>query len=216
MIHALNNYESQKKNGSGIYYYIPKLESWQEAKLVGTLLKSLEQAMGLPRGSLKVKVLNERAEFVLQQEVIEWVLRENLIGPNVGRWDYLNSREDMFHHDPDMVIPNPTAVTMIEPSMTALHAAQRAARAARRRDADRRHGGADAEPARAPARRQGAARHLVRQAARAADRALQDRRQAVRHLSPELGGDGQPRVRRGGQGTARDRVRAAPDRRGQD
>ena len=61
VIHALNNYESQKKNGSGVYYYIPKLESWQEAKLVGTLLKSLEQAMGLPRGSLKVKVLNERA-----------------------------------------------------------------------------------------------------------------------------------------------------------
>jgi malate synthase len=118
VIHALNNYESQKKNGSGVYYYIPKLESWQEAKLVGTLLKSLEEAMGLPRGSLKVKVLNERAEFVLQQEVIEWVLRENLIGPNVGRWDYLNSREDMFHHDPEMVIPNPTSVTMTEPSMT--------------------------------------------------------------------------------------------------
>jgi malate synthase len=118
VIHALNNYESQKKNGSGIYYYIPKIETWQEAALVGTLIKLLEQGMGLPRGSLKIKVLNERAEFALQQEVIEWVLRENLIGPNVGRWDYLNSREDMFHHDPDMVIPNPTSVTMTEPSMS--------------------------------------------------------------------------------------------------
>lgn len=118
VIHALNNYESQKKNGSGIYYYIPKLESWQEAKLVGTLLKSLEEAMGIPRGTLKVKTLNERAEFALQQEVIEWVLRENLIGPNVGRWDYINSREDMFHHDPSMVFPNPASVTMTEPSMS--------------------------------------------------------------------------------------------------
>src|SRR6266508_1972399 len=118
VIHALNNYESQKKNGSGIYYYIPKLESWQEAKLVGTLLKSLEETMGIPRGALKVKTLNERAEFALQQEVIEWVLRENLIGPNVGRWDYINSREDMFHHDSSMVFPNPASVTMTEPSMS--------------------------------------------------------------------------------------------------
>lgn len=118
VIHALNNYESQKKNGSGIYYYIPKLESWQEARLVGTLLKSLEDAMGIPRGTIKIKMLNERAEFALQQEAIEWVLRENLIGPNVGRWDYINSREDMFHHDPSMVFPNPSAVTMTEPSMS--------------------------------------------------------------------------------------------------
>jgi malate synthase len=118
VIHALNNYEAQKKNGSGIYYYVPKVESWQEARLVGALLKSLEEAMGIPRGTLKIKMLNERAEFALQQEIIQWVLRENLIGPNVGRWDYINSREDMFHHDPSMVFPDPSAVTMAEPSMS--------------------------------------------------------------------------------------------------
>jgi malate synthase len=118
VIHTLNNYESQKKNGSGIYFYIPKLESWQEAKLVGTLLKTIEEAIGVPRGTIKIKTLNERAEFALQQEAIEWVLRENLIGPNVGRWDYINSREDMFHHDASMVFPNPSAVTMTEPSMS--------------------------------------------------------------------------------------------------
>ena len=118
VLHTLNNYESQKKNGSGIYFYIPKLESWQEARLVGTLLKSIEEAIGVQRGTIKIKMLNERAEFALQQEVIEWVLRENLIGPNVGRWDYINSREDMFHHDASMVFPNPSAVTMTEPSMS--------------------------------------------------------------------------------------------------
>ncbi len=118
VIHALNNYASQTRNGSGIYYYVPKIESWREARLVGRLLKSIEHAMGLPRGTLKIKMLNERAEYALQQEVIQWVLRENLIGPNVGRWDYLNSREDMFHSDPAMVIPNPNAITMTEPSMS--------------------------------------------------------------------------------------------------
>jgi malate synthase len=119
VIHALNNYESQARRGSSVYFYVPKLESWQEACIVGRLLRALEETMGLGRGRLKIKVLHERAEFLLQQELIQWVLRANLIGPNVGRWDYINSREEMFRNDPAMVIPNPTAVTMTEPSMTA-------------------------------------------------------------------------------------------------
>ena len=118
VIHALNNYDSQQKNRSGIYYYVPKIETWQEARIVSMLLKRLEEAMGLRRGSLKIKMLNERAEYALQQEAIMWVLRENLIGPNVGRWDYINSREEMFRHDPAMVIPDPNAVLMTEPSMS--------------------------------------------------------------------------------------------------
>jgi len=118
VIHAVTNYEAQKKNGSGIYYYVPKIETWQEARLVAKLLKQLEAALGLTRGTLKIKMLNERAEYALQQEVIMWVLRENLIGPNVGRWDYINSREEMFRHDPSMVIPDPPSVTMTEPSMS--------------------------------------------------------------------------------------------------
>ena len=118
IFHAVSNYDTQKKNGSGVYYYIPKIETWQEARLVAGLLKKVEEALGLKRGSLKIKMLNERAEYALQQEAIMWVLRENLIGPNVGRWDYLNSREEMFRHDPDMVIPDPNTVTMTEPSLT--------------------------------------------------------------------------------------------------
>ena len=118
VMHAVNNYDTQKKHGSGVYYYIPKIETWQEARLVSQLLKRLEEAIGVPRGSLKIKMLNERAEYALQQEAIMWVLRENLIGPNVGRWDYLNSREEMFRHDPQMVIPDPNTVTMTEPSLT--------------------------------------------------------------------------------------------------
>ena len=118
VIHALNNFDSQARNKSGVYYYVPKIETWQEARLVGKLLKRLEEAMGLRRGSLKIKMLNERAEYALQQELIMWVLRENLIGPNVGRWDYINSREEMFRLDPAMVIPDPNTITMTESSMS--------------------------------------------------------------------------------------------------
>ena len=118
VIHALSNFDSQQKNGSGIYYYVPKIESWQEARLVSKLLKQLEEAMGLKRGTLKIKMLNERAEYAMHQELIMWVLRENLVGPNVGRWDYINSREEMFRSDPAMVIPDPNTIAMTEPSMS--------------------------------------------------------------------------------------------------
>ena len=118
VIHAVINFDNQKSHGSGIYYYVPKIETWQEARLVARLLKWVEEALGLARGTLKIKMLNERAEYALQQEAVMWVLRENLIGPNVGRWDYLNSREEMFRHDPAMVIPDPNTVTMTEPSLT--------------------------------------------------------------------------------------------------
>ena len=118
VIHALNNFDSQQRNQSGVYYYVPKIETWQEARLVGRLLKQLEEAMGLRRGSLKIKMLNERAEYALQQELIMWVLRENMIGPNVGRWDYINSREEMFRQDPTMVIPDPNTIAMTESSMS--------------------------------------------------------------------------------------------------
>ncbi len=118
IMHAVSNYDTQKKHGSGVYYYVPKIETWQEARLVSKLLKQVEEALGLGRGTLKIKMLNERAEYALQQEAIMWVLRENLIGPNVGRWDYLNSREEMFRHDPAMVIPDPNTVAMTEPSLT--------------------------------------------------------------------------------------------------
>ena len=208
VIHAVSNYDTQKKNGSGVYYYVPKIETWQEARLVSRLLKRLEEALGLPRGSLKIKMLNERAEYALQQEAIMWVLRENLIGPNVGRWDYLNSREEMFRHDPQMVIPDPNTVTMTEPSLTyyTMRNALLALLAGGMPIGG--HGGADAESRRTGERREGAARHLVRQAARAADRAVRDQRQTPRHVPAELGRDDCAGLRRGRARAARHRRRA--------
>ena len=118
VIHALNNYESQKRNGSGIYYYIPKIETWQEARLVGTLLKWLEEAMGIARGTLKIKMLNERAEYALQQEV-------DHVGP-AREPDRAERRALGLHQQPRRHVPprsghghpRSNAVTMTEPSMS--------------------------------------------------------------------------------------------------
>ncbi|MBI2119687.1 MAG: hypothetical protein HYT97_08685 [Elusimicrobia bacterium] len=118
VIHVLNNYESLKKNGSGIYFYIPKIETPQEALLIGKLLKALEEEIGVPRGTIKIEMLHERIRFTQNQEIIMWVLRDWLIGPNVGRWDFIASRVEMGKDDPKMVLPNPHDMKMTEASMT--------------------------------------------------------------------------------------------------
>lgn len=117
VIHALNNYESLKDN-QGLLYYIPKIETPEEAKLVGNLLKTLETEMAIPRGSIKIEMLHERAQFTANQELIMWVLRENLIGPNVGRWDYINSLIEM-HKDSGKTYMDPHRFGMTSPQLNA-------------------------------------------------------------------------------------------------
>ena len=119
VIHALNNYDSQQRNQSGIYHYVPKIETPEEALLVGKILKSVEEAIGVARGTIKIEMLNERARYSAHQEAIMWVLRHWLVGPNVGRWDYINSRIEMGKDSPALVFPDPHTVGMTEPSMTA-------------------------------------------------------------------------------------------------
>ena len=118
LLHTLNNFDAQKRNGSGIYFYIPKIETPQEALLVAQLLKAVEREIGVSRGTIKIEMLNERARYTANQELIMWVLRDWLIGPNVGRWDYINSRIEMLKDDPNGVFPDPHTVGMTDSTMT--------------------------------------------------------------------------------------------------
>jgi malate synthase len=118
VLHTLNNFDAARARGTGIYFYVPKIETPQEALLVARLLKALEEAVGCPRGTIKIEMLNERARYAARQELILWVLRDWLIGPNVGRWDYLNSRIEQLKDLPDGVFPDPHAVGMTDPTLT--------------------------------------------------------------------------------------------------
>jgi len=118
VIHHFNNFDTQRRRNSGIYFYVPKIESPEEARLVARLLRSLEETSGLPRGTIKIEMLNERARYAVNQELVMWVLRDWLIGPNVGRWDYINSRIEMLKDSEAGVFPDPHTVGMTAPTMT--------------------------------------------------------------------------------------------------
>jgi len=118
-IYVLNNYDALTQNGWGTYIYVPKIETPDEAVWVAKLFQGIEEAIGVPHGTIKIKMLNERARYVINQAAIMWVLRERLIGPNVGRWDYTNSLIEMHKDAPTGVFPDPHRFTM---TSTQLHA----------------------------------------------------------------------------------------------
>src|SRR5437879_1768900 len=119
LLWALNNYGSLTRAGTGVYYYIPKIQTPQEALIVEKLLARLEGAIGVQPGTIKIKVLYEEGNAGRFLPVIAWVLRRRLLGTNVGRWDYLASLIEMWKDDPQGVFPDPQSITMASPNMIA-------------------------------------------------------------------------------------------------
>src|SRR5579872_1733209 len=54
---TLNNYDALHRAGTGVYFYIPKLQTPAEALIVETLFARLEQVIGVPAGTIKIKML---------------------------------------------------------------------------------------------------------------------------------------------------------------
>ncbi len=116
---AFNNRDALAQAGSGVYFYIPKLQTPREALLVERLLSRLEGLAGLPAGTFKAKMLYEEGNAGRQLPAILWTLRRRLIGTNVGRWDYLGSLIEMWKDDPKGVFPDPQSIGMATPGMIA-------------------------------------------------------------------------------------------------
>jgi malate synthase len=118
-IWAFNNYDSLKNASSGVYFYIPKLQTPKEALIVEKILSRLEQMIGIPAGSIKIKMLYEEGNAGRTLPAIAWTLRRRLLGTNVGRWDYLGSLIEMWKDDPKGVYPDPQSIGMASPNMIA-------------------------------------------------------------------------------------------------
>jgi malate synthase len=116
---ALNNFDALTRLGTGIYFYIPKIQTPQEALIVEKLLARLEGLIGLPLGTMKIKVLYEEGNAGRFLPAIAWALRRRLLGTNVGRWDYLASLIEMWKDDPQGIFPDPQSITMAAPNMIA-------------------------------------------------------------------------------------------------
>lgn len=105
--------------GSGLYLYLPKIESHHEAEWWDAALADLERRLGLPYASIRVTVLIETILAACEMEEILYALRDRICGLNAGRWDYIFSIVKKLGFDPAFLLPDRSQVTMTVPFMAA-------------------------------------------------------------------------------------------------
>jgi malate synthase len=105
--------------GTGPYFYVPKLESHREARLWNDVFCFAQDALGVPRGTIKATVLIETLPAAFEMDEILYELRDHSAGLNAGRWDYIFSAIKCFPDRPEMVLPDRSDVTMTVPFMRA-------------------------------------------------------------------------------------------------
>jgi malate synthase len=98
--------------GSGPYFYLPKLESHHEAALWSDIFAFAEAKLRLERGTIKATVLIETLPAAFEMDEILYALKENIVGLNCGRWDYIFSTIKRCGRSPDRLTPDRALMTM--------------------------------------------------------------------------------------------------------
>jgi malate synthase len=111
-LYLANNHEALARRGTGPYFYLPKMESHLEARLWNDVFIAAQEALGLPRGTIKATVLIETILAAFEMDEILFELREHCAGLNCGRWDYIFSFIKKFRNRADCVLPDRATVTM--------------------------------------------------------------------------------------------------------
>jgi malate synthase len=111
-LYFFHNVQALIGNGTGPYFYLPKLESHLEARLWNDVFVMAQQLLGISRGTIRATVLIETILAAFEMDEILWELREHSAGLNCGRWDYIFSFIKKFRNRPDFVLPDRAQVTM--------------------------------------------------------------------------------------------------------
>ncbi len=116
---AFHNAAALAARDRGPYFYLPKLQSMEEAQLWDDVLARIEQLLGLPAGQCKVTVLIETLPAAFEMDEILHALRSRIAGLNCGRWDYIFSYLKTCRAHRDKVLPERGQVTMTQPFLQA-------------------------------------------------------------------------------------------------
>src|ERR1700754_5139422 len=81
----VHNAKELVARGSGPYFYLPKMESHLEARLWNDIFVAAQEAVGLPRGTIRATVLIETIVAAFEMDEILYELREHSSGLNAGR-----------------------------------------------------------------------------------------------------------------------------------
>ncbi len=119
-LYFFHNAQALIDGGRGPYFYLPKLESAEEAKLWDDVFSFSEDHLGIAHGTIRATVLIETLPAALEMEEILFELRDHCAGLNAGRWDYIFSIIKNYRgRGARFVLPDRSEVTMTVPFMRA-------------------------------------------------------------------------------------------------
>ncbi|MBV1901696.1 MAG: malate synthase A [Kordiimonadaceae bacterium] len=110
--YIFHNAKALLAKGSGPYFYLPKMESMEEAQLWDDVFTFAEQTLGLPHGSIKTTVLIETLPAAFEMDEILYALKDHIVGLNCGRWDYIFSYIKRIGKHADYLLPDRVQVGM--------------------------------------------------------------------------------------------------------
>ncbi len=111
-LYFFHNVKQLLENGSGPYFYLPKLESHLEARLWNEIFVMAQDELGIPQGTIKATVLIETILAAFEMDEILYELREHSAGLNCGRWDYIFSCIKKFRNNKDFCLADRALVGM--------------------------------------------------------------------------------------------------------
>jgi malate synthase len=119
-MHLFHNAKVLIERGSGPYFYLPKMESYFEARLWNEIFTAAEEKLGITYGTVRATVLIETIPAAFEMEEILFELKDHASGLNAGRWDYLFSIVKYFRDaGPHFILPDRAGLTMAAPMMRA-------------------------------------------------------------------------------------------------
>ena len=104
--------EGNSVTKGGVYFYIPKIETYEEAQYINTLFNDLQEMMDLPIGTIRATLLIETFPAIFQTDEIIYALKDHISGLNCGRWDYIFSYIKSNIDNSDAVLPDRHLLTM--------------------------------------------------------------------------------------------------------
>jgi len=111
-LHFFHNGKLLAESGRGPFYYLPKIESYQEARLWNDVFNFVQAVRDVPNGTIKVTVLIETLPAAFQMDEILYVLRRHITGLNCGRWDYIFSYIKTLRNHKQFLLPDRAQVGM--------------------------------------------------------------------------------------------------------
>ncbi len=111
-LYLFHNAKAALAQGSGPYFYLPKLESHLEARLWNDVFVHAQSALGLANGTIKATVLIETIPAAFEMDEIIYELRDHMAGLNCGRWDYIFSVIKRLGRQSAFLTPNRGAMVM--------------------------------------------------------------------------------------------------------